>query len=521
MLVHEGPVDGVAVGGAAGGVLEEWRDKVEAGLDGDEVAGDEREIHAEGAQRRAWVFGAAGEQAAAVAHAESDHVTEAVREEERMRLLFDERFGVAAHHAHRDEAGHKVDGAGEVEVGPLGARHATRDGAFLGGEDGLVEVALKRSRRTDDIGAGDVGGVAVDLGAGVDEDEVAGLGGAGGGREMEDGGVGPGADDGAVAGAGPAGAEELGLEFDLECALADAGAEERLKSGEAGGGRGGGGAERGEFGGVFGAAGVVKMFADAGVEGGIGGDIGAESAEVSDGAAGAGGKPGGEFDEGKAGQWLTAFPDALGLSDGGNEGQPLAVARIVGDHAVDALAAGEIKILGVAEERVGLFADFGERNGVAGADDEEGIVDGEGGGEAGEAGGNGIEGGTHAVGEYQKAARGQRQDCARRWSREFFYATCDCGLDFLGPGYQVGGAMKNITSKLITLTSALALLATFSAPALRAEDAPKKKEPSKKVLEKYDVNKNGKLDPEEEAAWKADMAKKKAEKKEEKKEEKK
>jgi hypothetical protein len=77
--------------------------------------------------------------------------------------------------------------------------------------------------------------------------------------------------------------------------------------------------------------------------------------------------------------------------------------------------------------------------------------------------------------------------------------------------------MKNITSKFITLVSALALLATFSAPALRAEDAPKKKEPSKKVLEKYDVNHNGKLDPDEEAAWKADMAKKKAEKKEEKK----
>jgi len=72
--------------------------------------------------------------------------------------------------------------------------------------------------------------------------------------------------------------------------------------------------------------------------------------------------------------------------------------------------------------------------------------------------------------------------------------------------------MKNTTSKLITLTSALALLAMFSAPALRAEDMPKKKEPSKKQLEMWDKNHDGKLDETEEAAMKAAQAAKKKEK---------
>ena len=79
--------------------------------------------------------------------------------------------------------------------------------------------------------------------------------------------------------------------------------------------------------------------------------------------------------------------------------------------------------------------------------------------------------------------------------------------------------MQKITSKkLITLASALAVLATFAAPALRAEDAPKKKEPSKKQLEMWDKNHDGKLDEEETAAMRA--AKKKKDGGEAKKEEK-
>ena len=68
--------------------------------------------------------------------------------------------------------------------------------------------------------------------------------------------------------------------------------------------------------------------------------------------------------------------------------------------------------------------------------------------------------------------------------------------------------MKNTTSKLITLLGALAVLVSFSAPALRAEDAPKKKGPRAKQLEMWDKNKDGKLDDAENAAMQA--AKKKA-----------
>ena len=69
--------------------------------------------------------------------------------------------------------------------------------------------------------------------------------------------------------------------------------------------------------------------------------------------------------------------------------------------------------------------------------------------------------------------------------------------------------MQKITSKtLITLASALAVLGMFAAPALRAEDAPKKKEPSKKQLEMWDKNKDGKLDETERAAMQAAKKKK-------------
>ena len=71
--------------------------------------------------------------------------------------------------------------------------------------------------------------------------------------------------------------------------------------------------------------------------------------------------------------------------------------------------------------------------------------------------------------------------------------------------------MKNTTSKLITLLSALAVLVSVSAPALQAQDAPKKKGPSAKQLEMWDKNKDGKLDDAENAAMKAASdAKKKA-----------
>lgn len=63
------------------------------------------------------------------------------------------------------------------------------------------------------------------------------------------------------------------------------------------------------------------------------------------------------------------------------------------------------------------------------------------------------------------------------------------------------------------LVGAMALAAAFTVPALRAQDAPdapkakKAHKTSAKDLEKYDTNKDGKLDKEERAAMKADKAK--------------
>ena len=69
-------------------------------------------------------------------------------------------------------------------------------------------------------------------------------------------------------------------------------------------------------------------------------------------------------------------------------------------------------------------------------------------------------------------------------------------------------AMK---TKTFIVTILLALSGALAVPAIRADEATKEKKPSKKVLEKYDKNHTGVLDPDEEAAWKADKAKAKEE----------
>ena len=81
--------------------------------------------------------------------------------------------------------------------------------------------------------------------------------------------------------------------------------------------------------------------------------------------------------------------------------------------------------------------------------------------------------------------------------------------------------MKKLTSKITLLASLLAVACMFTTPVLRAQgdDAAAKAKAEKKAkrdadnLKKYDKNGNGKLDPDEDAAMKADMEKAKAEKK--------
>lgn len=77
--------------------------------------------------------------------------------------------------------------------------------------------------------------------------------------------------------------------------------------------------------------------------------------------------------------------------------------------------------------------------------------------------------------------------------------------------------MKKPASKLTLIASMLAVAFAVMAPvAQAADDAEKAAKKAKKAaadLKKYDKNNNGKLDPDEEAALKADVEKAKAEKK--------
>jgi hypothetical protein len=81
--------------------------------------------------------------------------------------------------------------------------------------------------------------------------------------------------------------------------------------------------------------------------------------------------------------------------------------------------------------------------------------------------------------------------------------------------------MKKPASKLALIASVLAIACIVVAPAVRAADkddaAAKKAKRESDALKKYDKNGNGKLDPDEEAAMKADQAKAKAEKEKKKK----
>ena len=91
-------------------------------------------------------------------------------------------------------------------------------------------------------------------------------------------------------------------------------------------------------------------------------------------------------------------------------------------------------------------------------------------------------------------------------------------LAFNGAPRKLALPMKKPASKLILIASLLAVAGMLTVPAARAADdeaakAEKKKKKAEGDLKKYDKNANGKLDPDEEAALKADVEKQKADKK--------
>src|SRR5215208_4700324 len=94
-------------------------------------------------------------------------------------------------------------------------------------------------------------------------------------------------------------------------------------------------------------------------------------------------------------------------------------------------------------------------------------------------------------------------------------------LDFGGGAYHTPPPMKKPAPKLTLIAGMLAIACMLSIPAVRAADdkkddmtkAEKKAKRDAENLKKYDKNANGKLDPDEEAALKADQEKAKNEKK--------
>lgn len=78
--------------------------------------------------------------------------------------------------------------------------------------------------------------------------------------------------------------------------------------------------------------------------------------------------------------------------------------------------------------------------------------------------------------------------------------------------------MKKSASKITLILSVLALAGAFIVPAAQAQDdkAAKKAKREAEMLKKYDANKNGKLDPDEEKKMKEDQAAAKAKKEAEK-----
>ena len=190
-------------------------------------------------------------------------MAEAVDEEEGVRVALNEILRSAAKDAEIGEAGGDAETGGHVQSFVFDSWRDRSDRGLLDGVDELVQVALDAAEGgIDGKSPGDVAGVGVVLSTGVDEHEVSGGEGTGGGRTVENGRVRTAADDRPVGGAGTAGAEELGLDLDLELAFGHAGAGKAECREVASRGGIGGGAHEVDLGRVFGAARFGDPFAE-------------------------------------------------------------------------------------------------------------------------------------------------------------------------------------------------------------------------------------------------------------------
>ncbi len=217
------PIDHVAVALAPGRIGEQRLDEVDAGLNGHNVAGGERQVGAQVLQPEAVGGLAPGKAATGVVGGEPDHVAKAMGEEQCMGVRGDKVLCVPTEDAEVGEPTGNPGGRGHVEVLVFDSRSGRIDGGALGRPDEVVEVALDAfETRADGKRAGHIRGIATELGGGIDEDNVAETEFAGGRRKVEYRGVGPATDDGTVGRAVAAAAKERRLDLDLQLAFGHA-----------------------------------------------------------------------------------------------------------------------------------------------------------------------------------------------------------------------------------------------------------------------------------------------------------
>jgi hypothetical protein len=174
------PVHLVLEAGAQGGVVEDRRDDVEAGLDGHDVAGRQVEVEAQVGRakllrpRPARGVGRAVAVGLQVVHVEAEEVTDAVGEEQRVGVGGQGRLDAAAHEPLvTQELGQDLRRA-HVYVAVSHPRAHELNRRPLGGQHSLIRRALApREAAVHRPGACDVDGVArVALAAAVEEQEL-------------------------------------------------------------------------------------------------------------------------------------------------------------------------------------------------------------------------------------------------------------------------------------------------------------------------------------------------------------
>lgn len=218
-----GEMDRRLVPSAQDGVLEQGFDEIDSRLHGDDEARLELGDKTQRDFRR--VLDLASLAARGVVDVEPQHMGQAMRVEDADGAVFDKPVRPSPQEAEGLEAlGDDAHGA-QVEVGRNDSRAGVLDAGFLGRQHDLVDVSLAASESpVDGEGPGDIGGIALELAAGVDEDEIAVLEERIVAMVMKHGRVRAGGDDGGIGEMLEPGPQAGGVKDGLQLVFAHSGA---------------------------------------------------------------------------------------------------------------------------------------------------------------------------------------------------------------------------------------------------------------------------------------------------------